>query len=152
MRPLDLFGMIATIIGINFIIAAILFMITIPPPVYPYTSILKPIRIFIAIIFIIGALAFIVGIISRTIDYITKDKVSNRELLVEIVDKIVNYLKNNKGKAFTVNALLKRIHKENQIEINQDILELFMRDLVMRNVITSQFKDGQEFFIYTKDT
>jgi len=151
MRPLDLFGMILTIIGINIILVGLFLIITIPPVSYPYT-IFQPLRVVAGVIVIIGALAFVLGIIIRIVSYITKDKVSKRDLLIEFIDDIVNYLKANKGKAFTMNALMNRINKENQIEIDQAVIRAYLHDFIIRNEIKSQLKDGEEFFVYIKDT
>lgn len=151
MRPLDLFGMILTIIGVNIILVGLFLIITIPPVSYPYT-IFQPLRVVAGVIVIIGALAFVIGIIIRIVSYITKDKVSKRDLLIEFIDEIVNYLKKNKGKAFTMNALMNRINIENQIEIDQAVIRAYLHDFIIRNEIKSQLKDGEEFFVYIKDT
>lgn len=140
--------MILTIIGINFIIIGFFLLISLPAPVYPFTSTLKPIRIFAGIMLLIGALLFIIGVIIRIVAHFTKGKVSNRELLREVIDNIINYLKQNEGKAYTINALLKRVYIESQFEIDEGILEAFMHDLVIRNVIKSQLKNGEEYFMY----
>ena len=151
MRPLDLFGMIITIIGVNIIIVGLFLIISIPPVSYPYT-IFQPLRVVAGVIVIIGVLAFVIGIIIRIVSYITKDKVSKRDLLIEFIDDVVNYLKTNKGKAFTMNALMNRINKENQIEIDQAVIRAYLHDFIIRNEIKSQLKDGEEFFVYIKDT
>lgn len=74
-----------------------------------------------AIIFgaiIIGALIFIIGIIIRLVDHVQEKKeysysIEQEKTEKEIVEDFIDYLKKNEGKAFTVNALLKRIYQEN---------------------------------------
>ncbi|MFX0032508.1 MAG: hypothetical protein ACFE8E_11745 [Candidatus Hodarchaeota archaeon] len=150
MRPLDLLGMILTIIGVNIIIVGLFLIITIPPVSYPYT-IFQPLRVAAGIIIMIGASIFVIGIIIRIVSYITKDKVSKRDLLLELINDIVNYLKMNKGKAFTMKALLNRINIDDQIEIDQAVIRAYLHDFIIRNEIKSQLKDGEEFLIYIKD-
>ena len=110
-------------------------------------------RTLIAVMLIIGGLIFIIGIIIRIVDRIqekTSDSYSIKEKKTEneIIDDIIKYLKNNEGKAFTLNALLNRIYEENQIEFNENIIEELLQVLVSSNEISSQFKDGEIFYLY----
>ena len=110
-------------------------------------------RTLIAVVLVIGGLIFIIGIIIRIVDRIqekTSDTYSIKEQKTEneIIDDIIKYLKNNEGKAFTLNALLNRIYEENQIEFNENIIEELLQVLVSSNEISSQFKDGEIFYLY----
>ncbi len=110
-------------------------------------------RTLIAVMLVIGGLIFIIGILIRIVDRLqekTSDTYSTREKKteIEIVDDIINYLKNNEGKAFTLNALLKRIYEGNQIKYNVNTVEKLLQLLVSNNEISSQFKDGEVFYLY----
>ncbi len=110
-------------------------------------------RTLIAVMLVIGCIIFIIGIIIRIVDRL-QEKTSNtytikeKKTETEVIDDIINFLKNNKGKAFTLNALLNRIYEENLIEINENIIEDLLQVLVSNNEIRSQFKDGEIFYSY----
>ena len=110
-------------------------------------------RTLIAVVLVIGGIIFIIGIIIRIVDRI-QEKTSytystkERKPEIEIIDDIINYLKDNEGRAFTLNALLKRIYEENQIEFNENNVEELLQLLVSNNEISSQFKDGEIFYLY----
>ena len=152
MRPLDLFGMILTIIGANIILTTGSIFLTIPRPVYPPSF--KFFRVAIIVSLVIGVLIIIIGIIIRVID----SRIKERELMsysaqkkkteVEIVNEIIIFLKINKGKAFTLNALLNRIYKGDLTEIKHDIIEKLLQERVIKNVISSQLKDAELFYFY----
>ncbi len=153
MRPLDLFGMILTIIGANIILTTGSIFLTIPRPVYPPSF--KFFRIAVTVSLIIGALIIIIGIILRVIDSMTKERElmsnsfrKNKKTEVEIVNEIIIFLKINKGKAFTINALLNRIYKGDLTEIKHDIIEKLLQERVIKNVISSQLKDAELFYFY----
>ena len=154
MRPLDLLGMILTIIGANIILTTSLILITIPRPNFPPSF--KFFRVAVIVGLIIGALIIIIGIILRVIDSTTKERElisktfrKNKKTEVEVVNEIIIFLKTNKGKAFTMNALLKRIYKGNLTEIKHDIIEkLLQQERVIKNVISSQLKDAELFYFY----
>lgn len=153
MRPLDLLGMILTIIGANIILTTGAILITIPRPVYPPSF--KFFRVAVIVALIIGVLICIIGIILRVMDSITKERElmsysaqKNKKTEVEVVDDIIIFLKINKGKAFTINALLNRIYKGNLTEIKHDIIEKLLQEMVIKNVISSQLKDAELFYFY----
>ncbi|MFX0017251.1 MAG: hypothetical protein ACFFAK_13915 [Promethearchaeota archaeon] len=110
-------------------------------------------RTLIAVMLLIGCIIFIIGIIIRIVDrfqektsytYSIKEKKPENE----VIDDIINFLKNNEGKAFTLNALLNRIYEENQIEFNENIVKDLLELLVNNNEISSQFKNGELFYLY----
>ncbi len=153
MRPLDLLGMILTIIGANIILTAGSIFLTIPRPVYPPSF--KFFRVALIAALIIGVLICIIGIILRVMDSIAKEKElmffsaqNNKKTEVGIVNEIIIFLKNNKGKAFTINALLNRIYGGNLTEIKHDIIEKLLQERVIKNVISSQLKDAELFYFY----
>ena len=152
MRPLDLLGMILTIIGANIILTTGTILITIPRPVYPP---LKFFRVAVIVSLTIGALIIIIGIIIRIIDSIIKERESMsysgqkyKKTEVEVVNEIIIFLKINKGKAFTINTLLNRIYKGDLTEIKHDIIEKLLQERVIKNVIRSQLKDAELFYFY----
>lgn len=153
MRPLDLAGMVLTIIGANIILTAGSIFLTIPRPVYPPSF--KFFRVALIAALIIGVLICIIGIILRVMDSIAKEKEllpfsaqNNKKTEVGIVNEIIIFLKNNKGKAFTINALLKRIYGENLTEIKLDIIEKLLQERIIKKVISSQLKDAELFYFY----
>jgi len=110
-------------------------------------------RTTIAVVLIIGGLIFVIGIIIRILDRIQEKKsytypIKEMKTENEVIDDIIYYLKNNEGKAFTLKALLNRIYEENQIEINENTIEELLQVLVSSNEISSQFKDGEDFYLY----
>jgi len=153
MRQLDLIGMILIIIGGSIILPAIIafaFFYGINVPI-PFLRTLYRTIIFGAIIF--GALIFIIGIIIRLVDHVQEKKeysysIEQEKTEKEIVEDFIDYLKKNEGKAFTVNALLKRIYQENQIKINRNNIEELLQILVNKNEIKYVFKDGENFYLY----
>lgn len=154
MRRLDVFGMVLMIIGVNFIGIAFFIFIGFPRPTEVFPRLYTSFRVFIGVLLIIGALTFIIGSTIRLIVYFQKKRPStslgkidkNNEL--EIIDDIIDYLKNNTGKAFTIDALLNKVSEENQIQIRQSIIEELLQEFVIRNVIKAQFKDGEKFYFY----
>lgn len=110
-------------------------------------------RVIIIAFLAIGGLIFIIGLILRIVDRI-QEKTSSpypiKETMTEneIIEDIIYYLKNNEGKAFTLNALLNRIYEEILIEINEKIIEELLQVLVSSNEIRAQFKDGEIFYSY----
>lgn len=110
-------------------------------------------RVMIIVALIIGGLILIIGIILRVVDRIQEKtsypySIKEKKTENEVIDDIINYLKNNEGKAFTLNALLNRIYEENQIEINENTIEELLQVLVNSNEIKHQFKDGELFYLY----
>lgn len=153
MRPLDLAGMVLTIIGANIILTAGSIFLTIPRPTYPPSF--KFFRVAMIAALIIGVLICIIGIVLRIIDSSLKERgiipfsaKKNKKSEVEVVNEIIIFLKNNKRKAFTLNALLNRIYGENLTGINLDTIEQLLQERVIKNVISSQLKDTELFFFY----
>ena len=153
MRPLDLLGMILTIIGANIILTTGAILITIPRPVYPPSF--KFFRVAMIVAIIIGVLICIIGIILRIIDSSLKERgimpfsaQKNKKTEVEVVNEMIIFLKNNKGKAFTINALFNRIYGRNLAELKYDIIEKLLHERVIKNVISSQSKDAELFYFY----
>lgn len=110
-------------------------------------------RIIIIVFLTIGGLIFIIGIILRIVDRIQEKtsstySIKERKTENEVIDDIINYLKDKEGKAFTLNALMNRIYEENLIEINEKIIEELLQVLVSSNEIRAQFKDGEIFYSY----
>jgi len=110
-------------------------------------------RVIIIVVLIIGGLILIIGIIIRVVDRIQEKtsytySIKEKKTENEVIDDIINYLKNNEGKAFTLKALLNRIYEENQIEINENTIEELLQVLVSSNEIKHQFKDGELFYLY----
>ena len=110
-------------------------------------------RTLIAVMLVCGGLIFLIGIIIRIVDRLQENKSSSypikeKKTENEVIDDIIDFLKNNKGKAFTFNALLNRIYEENQIEFNKNIVKDLLQLLVNNNEISSQFKDGVVFYLY----
>lgn len=155
MRPLDLAGMILTIIGANIIITTGLIFITIYPQPGNLPRLAKVFRIGVLVALIIGVLVCIIGIILRIMDSIAKEKEllsystqKNKKTEVEIVNEMIIFLKNNKGKAFTMTALLNRINVGNLTELKLDVIEKLLHERILKNVIRSQLKDGELFYLY----
>ena len=153
MRPLDLAGMVLTIIGANIILTAGSIFLTIPRPTYPPSF--KFFRVALIAALIIGVLICIIGIILRVMDSIAKEKdlmffsaQNNKKTEVEVVNEMIIFLKNNKGKAFTINALLNRIYGRILTELKYDIIEKLLQERVIKNVISSQSKDAEFFYFY----
>jgi hypothetical protein len=110
-------------------------------------------RTLIAVMLVIGGLIFIIGLLIRIVDRIQEKTsspypIEEKKTVNEILDDIIEYLKNNEGKAFTLNALLNRIYEENQIKFNKNAIEDLLQVLVSSNEISSQFKDGELFYLY----
>ncbi|MFX1493087.1 MAG: hypothetical protein ACFFBZ_02265 [Promethearchaeota archaeon] len=153
MRQLDKIGLVLTIIGAAIILPAItvfIFYYGMYVPV-PFLRILF--RVIIIVFLAIGSLIFIIGIILRIVDRIqgktsSRYSIKERKTEDEVIEDIINYLKNNEGKAFTLKALMNRIYEENLIEINENVIEDLLQVLVNSNEIRSQFKDGEIFYSY----
>jgi len=144
MRTLDLIGMILMIIGVNVLLAAGFLFINTPIYVLEFSNFIKFGLIALSIS---GVSIFIAGIIIRIYDSITKDKVNAKTLV--LVDSLIDYLKINKGKAFTFNALFQRVDKVSQLRTKRkDVEKLFYRMLGV-NEIRIEIKDRQKFFMYT---
>jgi len=110
-------------------------------------------RTLIVIMLVIGGIIFIIGILIRIVDRLQEKtpytySIKEKKTENEVIDDIINFLKNNEGKAFTLNALLNRIYEENQIEFNENTVEELLQLLVSNNEISSQFKDGERFYLY----
>jgi len=110
-------------------------------------------RTLIVVMLIIGSIIFIIGILIRIVDRLQEKKsstysIKERKTENEVIDDIINFLKNNEGKAFTLNALLNRIYEEDRFEFNEKIIEELLQVLVSSNEISSQFKDGEIFYLY----
>lgn len=152
MRPLDLAGMVLTIIGANIILTAGSIFLTVPRPTYPPSF--KFFRVAMIAALVIGVVICIIGIILRIIDSNLKNKgimpfsAQKRKTEVGIVNEIIVFLKNNKGKAFTISALLNRIYGGNLTGINLDTIEQLLQERVNKNVIKSQLKEAELFFFY----
>ncbi len=153
MRRLDLIGMILTIVGGSIILPAIItfaFFYGIYVPV-PFLRTLYRAIILGAII--IGALIILIGIILRIVDRFQEKKeivysIEREKIENEVVDEFIIFLKNNEGKAFTVNALLNRIYEDNQFEVNKHNIEELLQLSVKRNEIKYILKDGENFYLY----
>ncbi|MFX0001974.1 MAG: hypothetical protein ACFE9C_13185 [Candidatus Hodarchaeota archaeon] len=66
----------------------------------------------------------------------------------EIVNNLIDNLKKNEGKAFTVNALLNRIYEDNQIDVNRNNIEDLLQIFVKKNEIKYLLKEGENFYLY----
>lgn len=141
MRKLDLIGMIFTIIGINIIIInGLIFLYTPEIFIYLYPFYLK----LCFAILITGVSTVVAGIILRIINGVTKDKTNERDL--EIIKRIMDYLNDNKGKAFSANSLLKRIHWGSTYGLSERSIKRLLHDLIINDLIESYMKDGQKFY------
>ena len=143
MRLLDLIGMILMIVGVNILLVA--GSLSIITPIYIFKTFKFSID-FLIILFTIGALTFIIGLIIRAYDSITKDKIIAKQL--DLVDNLISYLKSNKGKAFTLNALFQRIDKGSYIRTERKDVEKLFYKLLVVNKIRVELKDKKKFFMY----
>ena len=144
MRTLDLIGMILMIIGVNILLAAGLLFINTPIYLLEFSNFIKFGLIALSIS---GVTIFIVGIIIRIYDSITKDKVNAKTLV--LVDNLIDYLKINKGKAFTLNALFQRVDKVSQLRTKRKDVEKLFYKMLGVNEIRVELKNRQKFFMYT---
>ena len=153
MRRLDLIGMILTIIGASIFLQAIIifaFFYGIYVP-FPFLRMLYRVTILGAII--IGVLIFFIGIILRKTDHLKENKeysysIEREKIENEVADEFINFLKNNEGKAYTVNALLNRIYEDNQIEVNKHNVEELLQVFVKKNEIKKALKNDENFYFY----
>ncbi|MFX0025388.1 MAG: hypothetical protein ACFE8M_03175 [Candidatus Hermodarchaeota archaeon] len=145
--------MVLTIIGAAIILPAITVFIFYYGIYVPVPFLRTLFRVIILFFLAIGGLIFIIGIILRIVDRIqektsSRYSIKERKTENEVIEDIIKYLKNNEGKAFTLNALMNRIYDENLIEINENIIEELLQVLISSNEIRSQLKDGEIFYSY----
>ncbi|MFW9946139.1 MAG: hypothetical protein ACFFDX_04850 [Candidatus Odinarchaeota archaeon] len=150
---MDKIGLVLTIIGAAIILPAITVFVFYYGMSVPVPFLRTLFRVIIIVFLVIGSLIFIIGIILRIVDRIqgktsSRYSIKERKTENEVIEDIINYLKNNEGKAFTLKALMNRIYEENLIEINKNIIEDLLQVLINSNKIRSQFKDGEIFYSY----
>jgi hypothetical protein len=147
MRRLDLIGMILMIIAINIFLGTGYLAISTPPYIF---NEFKMAKVVIIVLFIVGVLTFIIGTIIRIYDSFTKNKGIEREY--ELTNNFINYLKANKGRAFTMNALFNKIDNGSQFRGERKNVEELFEKLRVINEIKVELKDKQKFYMYTGES